>query len=323
VQQLVGEVERVEPDFARPDGDYTAWRIESRMGEQLDGFDHWRRVEGELVRAAVCASLHWLGLFDVGYQADGAALGRLTPLGAALLHDAELAEAELVEPIVLQPNFEVLAPANASPAARFQLGRIAELAGGEPTAVFRLTRRSVQHALQEGITLDDIVAFLERETRIAPPQNVLMTLREWAGEYGRISIRRSALLEADTAATLERIRNDRRIRLPNVHALDQQLWELAPGDAAGLTERLRKAGYAVASDAEAEEQSLSERDLTVIYAALAFYAAAGEQLGYEHDVRGALLRRVAQLLPERQQHRAYQQCDAALEQLQAVRHRRE
>jgi hypothetical protein len=310
--EVCREVQRVAPDFARPDGDYLAWRVTSRLREPLDGFEHWQRVEGALIRAVLCRSLHWLGLIDLGRQGDSA-LVRLSALGQALVCGGAGGEQDETPALVVQSNFEVLVAAGAAPAARFQLGRVAEVVRDGPAGLFRLTRRSLQGALERGIALGEVVSFLEREAGATLPQNVGATLREWADEYGRITIRSSALLEADSPATLEQIRRDKRVRLPASVQIGEQTWSIALADAAGFTERLRRAGYAVASDvARPTGMALSERDLTVIYAALMFYAQAGPRLGYEHDASGALLQRVARLLPEQQRNRAFRLRDDAL-----------
>jgi hypothetical protein len=323
IGSLAAEIARVEPDFARPDGDYYAWRIKSRARVALDGFEHWNDVEGRLVQLVAGQSLHWLGLFDIGIDDGQICAIRMTALGAAVLCNADSVQLADDQPLVVQPNFEVVAPPHGSPAQRFQLGRIAELRAEQPTATFRLTRRSVQHAREQGITLDEILAFLETSAGPALPQNVRVTLTEWADEYGRIAVSEQMLLEADSAATLANIQRDKRVRLPAVTPVGERAWAIAPGDLPGLVERLRKAGYPLDNSVAAIRQPLSERELTVMYAALTFYVEASRRLQHDHDASATLLRQVARLLPHQQLNRAYQLRDSALTALDKALHMNE
>ncbi|HEX9441682.1 MAG TPA: helicase-associated domain-containing protein, partial [Roseiflexaceae bacterium] len=219
------------------------------------------------------------------------------------------------EPLVVQPNFEVVAPAYASPYARFQLGRVAERASGEETEIYKLTKRSVQAALERGITIEDLLRFLRDQSGGEPPQNVAASLREWAGQHGQVALRRGVLLEADDPALLEQIRRDKRVRMPQVEPLNESAWLLREGDAPDLAERLRKAGYGLTGDGESAHTPLREHDLTVLFAALEFYTHACVAIGIEGEASVAMRQRVAKLLPDRSLNRAFQASHEALRRL--------
>src|SRR4029453_7237740 len=138
------------------------------------------------------------------------------------------------------------------------------------------------------------------------------TLREWAGQHGQVALRRGVLIEAEDAALLERIRRDKRIKLPPVEQLTDRAWQMREADSAMLAERLRKAGYGLAGDGADVGAPLKEHDLTVLFAALEFYTHACAKLGSEGDASAALRTRVARLLEEKQLNRAYQASHAAL-----------
>ena len=55
--------------------------------------------------------------------------------------------------------------------------------------------------------------------------------------------------------------------------------------------------------------------MTVLFAALEFYAHACAELGLEDDASAAMRQRVARLLPDRSLNRAYQISHAALKRL--------
>jgi hypothetical protein len=316
LDDFVAAVKALEPDFARPDGRYDTWGLVSYARQPLDGFEYWDQVEGQQLRAIAGSTLRWLGLIDLGVQGEKPVSFRLNALGAALLGGAAAPPDPPAEPLVIQPNFEVVAPAFASPYARFQLGRIAvRAAGDDDTEIYTLTKKSIQIALERGITLDDMLRFLREASGREPPQNVAATLREWAGQHGQVSLRRGVLLEAEDPALLEQIKRDKRVKLPPVEQLTAAAWLLREADSGALAERLRKAGYGLSGDGADLDAPLKEHDLTVLFAALEVYDYACAKLGVEGDVSGALRQRVARLLPEKQLNRAYQASHGVLKRL--------
>jgi hypothetical protein len=316
LDDFAAAVKAVEPDFARPDGRYDTWGLVSYARQSLDGFERWDEVEGRQLRVIASGTLRWLGLTDLGTRGEESVSFRVNRLGAALLGGGPAPGDPPAEPLVVQPNFEVVAPALASPYARFQLGRIAARApGDDDTEVYKLTKKSVQTALEHGISLDDMLRFLREQSGREPPQNVAATLREWAGQHGQVTLRRGVLLEAEDAALLEQIRRDKRVKLPQVERLTEAAWLLREADSAALAERLRKAGYGLAGDGAEPGAPLKEHDLTVLFAALEFYVHACAKIGVEGDASGALRMRVARLLSEKQLNRAYHASHEALKRL--------
>lgn len=311
---LIAAVKTEAPDFARPDGDYTAWQLRGRDRRPLDGFAHWDQVEGRQLATMIGVSLRWLALIDTDEHETTAF--RIAPYGAMLFHNLEEPQEPPAEPIAVLPNFDVVVPDSASLVARFQIGRIAT-AGQNGARLYSLTRRSILAALDRGISIDEAIRFLHEQSANEIPQNVVVTLREWAGRYGRVRIRRAAVLASDDPLLLEQIRHDSRVRLPPVEPLNANTWLLADADAPLLAERLRRAGYAPAAD-DHERGPLQETDLTTIAAALEFYGAASRRLGFETQVSAALHRRVARLLSAPRRQQARDQAAAALERLRAA-----
>jgi hypothetical protein len=316
---FVAAVKRVEPDFARPDGRYDTWGLLNYARQPINGFEHWDDVEGRQLLDIAGGTLRWLGLTDVGMQGERAVSFRLNPLGAALIAGAAPPPEPPIEPLVVQPNFEVIAQVYATPYARFQLGRVAERAAtGAPeqaAEIYRLTKRSLQAALERGITFDEILRFLNEQSGRELPQNVVVSLREWAGQHGQVTLRRGVLLEAEEAALLEQIRRDKRVRMPRVETLTATTWLVREGDAPELAERLRKAGFGLSGDGDSPQAPLREHDMTVLFAALEFYTHACAELGLDDDASAAMRQRVARLLPDRALNRAYQTSHAALKRL--------
>lgn len=174
-------IKESDPDFQRPDGDYTSWYIrEVATGQYLMGFEHWDQVEGALIAHLVTKPLHWLGITSLGYDAEGALHSfTITPWGAAFLGlPAEMPAEAASPPIVVRPDFTVLAPAGGSLYDRFQLERFAAWQSSGDPYVYRITRRSLAGGLRQGITIEMILAFLKRVSGGKVPRNVVSALRK-------------------------------------------------------------------------------------------------------------------------------------------------
>jgi hypothetical protein len=173
----------------------------------------WPEVEGAFVRQVIGESLRWLGLVEVGPDAQRPEVFRLTELGRHLLLDQPLT-ASLppgAAQVIVQPNFEVVvvdALANAPLLAR--LNDFAERRSFDRAATYRLTQEALLRGLDHGWTGPRILELLESITNGPIPQNVRFTIQEWVHRYERISVREQAtILEADNAAQIERWLADR------------------------------------------------------------------------------------------------------------------
>jgi hypothetical protein len=181
-----------------------------------DEAEGWPLVEGAFIEAMLREPLYWLGLLDLGLAADdtqpwGARLEsvRATPLGAHELMDAPLPEdtAPFGGRLIVQPTFQVLAYPPVSEVQLALLDRIAERGRLEQVAEYRLTRESIYRARQQhGLTVEDVVADLERESGTALPQNVAYTIQEWGRAQERAVLRDEvALVQVSDAAALDRL----------------------------------------------------------------------------------------------------------------------
>ena len=263
----------------------------------------------EWLRAGLGSSLHWLALVDIGQADDAQARPlaiRLSRPGSAVLH-GEALDPATVPPPAVQANFEIVVPPGTDLLTRFQISRIADVktpGTSSEVELYRLSRHSILRAARQGIDAGAIERFLRRATDHALPPNVLDAIQEWAGNYGRLHMMRGGVLQADAPLLLERLRRDRRLRLPDYAPLDERRWLLPEGDVAALLAVLQRAGYGVSGDIEPLEPALPAADLARIAAALRFYAAACEQLGISGEAVDASLQRVEGLLDSRRRESA-------------------
>ena len=170
-----------------------------------DSWTSWRDSEGVWVANALLSTLVHLGVVERG-RSGGARSERwsfrLTPAGRAVFGAPEvrLEPAAGGEPcLTVQPNHEVLLYLDsADGAAVTALGRIAirESTSGVVQS-FALTRESVYGALESGMPLAQIEAFLESRSRTGLPPNVQRSLAEWSRKREALVVRDGVALVAN------------------------------------------------------------------------------------------------------------------------------
>lgn len=243
---FISAIKEVDPDFQRPDGDYTSWYIrEVATGEYLTGFEHWDKVEGALIAYIVTGPLHWLGGTSLGYDAKGTLYSfRITPWGAAFLGlPSEVPAEPPPSPMIVQPDFTILVPASGSLYDRFQLERVAAWQSSGENYVYRLTRESLARGLRQGIKIEMVLAFLKRVSGGKVPRNVVLALRNWEKRRGQIRLRQALLLQVEDGTTMEELNAMPQVRAYLQEIISPQVALIAREDWVKLVEELRKLGY--------------------------------------------------------------------------------
>jgi hypothetical protein len=167
---------------------------------------------------AVMATLVALGLIErgrLGAGGQGRHVFRLTPAGRTVFGAPEVAPPPVAEAgrfLVVQPNFDLLAYTDQADAA--SAGFLARMTESDtvrsgPIQTFRLTQASFCQAQEDGLSHDQIVAFLERHAQKGVPANVLRSLADWSGKRESLVLRTGTTLlgfpsEADRDAYLRR-----------------------------------------------------------------------------------------------------------------------
>jgi hypothetical protein len=199
IDSFVAAVKRFDPDFQRPNGDYESWYIQDTLGNFLMGFEHWDKVEGALIRYLLTHILLLFGVVELGRPAETQppASFRLTPLGKTFLNGQTDQVEPSKKPILFRadPNFYIYVPIQASLYDRFQLARFAQLDRYEKNrTVYQISRASVNRALRNGVTPDQITAFLNRVTNTQIPLKVVETIRTWGTRHATVQLESVALL---------------------------------------------------------------------------------------------------------------------------------
>jgi hypothetical protein len=232
LNDFVTAVKQADPDFQRPDGDYTSWYIRDvATSVYLSGFESWDAVEGALIRYLITGPLAWLGLTDLGTDQDPEPgsprslsfasplasrllpphVFRLTLAGAAFLGLTETPSEPEPAPMVLRPDFTVLAPP-AQLYERFQLARIADrVSTGVPFA-YRLTPTSLERARQQGIPVARVLEFLGRVTGAPVPRFVEAALTRWDVRGAEVRLERVVLLRISSEELMAQVASSPRAR---------------------------------------------------------------------------------------------------------------
>ena len=212
---FIETIKRIEPDFQRPDGNYESWYIQDAAGNYLMGFANWDRIDGALIRYLVTHMLLLLNVVELGCGAgrpesvSAPDVFRLTEPGKIFLAGSQAPLPPDKPPLLLRvdSNFYAHVPARSSLYDRFQLARFADLDRREQDRViYHITRASVNRALRNGVTADQIAAFLARATNNQTPLKVVETLRAWGSRRATVMMERATLLRVEREDITEELR---------------------------------------------------------------------------------------------------------------------
>jgi len=210
-------IKLVDPDFQRPNGDYNSWYLQDAGGQLLMGFENWDNVDGALIRHLLTHILPVLGVVDLGLLTEtGTPTSfRITAAGKDFLAGQEMPSAPPPQPRYLRvdANFLVQVLADTSLYDRFQLARFAALERREPDRIiYRITQTSVGKALRNGVTAEQMVAFLARATNNRTPLKVVETLRTWGKRQDTARIEQATLLQLKDERLVAELRENPALR---------------------------------------------------------------------------------------------------------------
>lgn len=246
---LIQAIKESDPDFQRPDGDYSSWYIrQADTGHYLSGFGSWDQVEGALIAYLIAQLLHWLGVTSLGYENETDNLPSsflITPWGAAFLglpHQER--EKRSPQPIEIRPDFTILIPAGASLYHRFQVERFSDRQGSEEGVyLYRVTPDSLARLLREGIEAETVLGFLKQAAAGRLPANVAHILRQWGQKYGQVSLQPVVLLQVKDELILQELQTRPQTRPYLQEIISPTAATVAERDWPRLVEELRKLGY--------------------------------------------------------------------------------
>lgn len=211
VADLIAHFKRTNPDFQRPDGNYSGWYLkDAATGRYLTGFTSWDEVEGRLIHFLVTGPLHWLDAVALDGPSSQAQAFRVTRSGAAWLANTTPARLPRPERLSIGEDYVVTAPLLCPLLDRYRLLRFTDPLP-EPTATatrHRITRSSLTRARTSGLKGEAAAEFLRRATAGRLPPQVAAALKRFDRQLGAVRIARGAVLRTPDASTLAALRSD-------------------------------------------------------------------------------------------------------------------
>ncbi|MFI5455184.1 MAG: hypothetical protein ACHRXM_06995 [Isosphaerales bacterium] len=250
------------------------WKLyfaEHHYGNFADGHGLWELLQGRFIMAMLCEYAATLGLIDIAYIApqfarndfrarwgtdeldclsryDGLEFFRINELGAWCLDRTPLYQPEDVitkRTWRVLPNHDVVSSElNADPADAMFLDRVADRTSDR---VWRLDRDKILTAVEDGLTLDAIDAFLENHGSEPTPQTVQTFLADLREKAERLRDKGTVrMIECADAETAQMLVLDVKLKALCMPAGERNL-VFSAADESAVRARLRKLGHVMPS----------------------------------------------------------------------------
>ncbi|MCD4653958.1 helicase-associated domain-containing protein, partial [bacterium] len=235
--------------FYRPDHSVGLWRLTDKETRKPIAADMiWNYIEKRIIKFIITKILGSMGLIDVGLDKDKAVEGVfVTPIGrAVLLGDKSYREDLNHSPLnrlIIQSDFEIIAPTGIVLSVRDRLEKVAEFICGGHMQRYRLSRNSIARAMETGMKADEIIKFLESASREDLPGNVRTSLSDWTNDFGKIRFNRRMLVTTEDKYLMQEILS----RPATKRLIEKQIGPaaalVADNDIEPLIIEMKRAGY--------------------------------------------------------------------------------
>jgi len=112
---------------------------------------------------------------------------------------------------------------------RYQLERFTDWVSRTDTINYRLSKESIWRALENGIEIQRILAFLRRVTGGTLSAAQARAIQDWAAGYGRVALRHTVLLQTTDAETMRSLRKSAELNGPLLNPrtalIEEESWE--------------------------------------------------------------------------------------------------
>jgi hypothetical protein len=237
----------------------------------------WELVEARFIANVLQEPLHWMGIVSLGWKGRKLEAFQITPLGAQILGiRAPEPEQTPSQRLIVQPNFQIFALDPISDYTLSTLDEFAERTKNGHVFEYHLTRESVYEAQQKGMTVSEIINFLDKESSTPVPQNVKLTLQEWGRYHERIVFYQDvSLCQAANSEIMQRLQADPALQTLLRHPVSSTaaLVDNQDKELESLRKALQDKGLLPTTSAPQEETSPPP----------AFVTAKGE-IEFRHDV---------------------------------------
>lgn len=112
----------------------------------------------------------------------------------------------------VQPNYELLIPKFLDYQLRWELELMADLVKVDQILTYKLSKESLHRALEQGLSWQEALLFLEQYSANPLPQNVRYSLEEWGRQYGRLEFMDVMLLRCADVQLAGEIKSSRKLK---------------------------------------------------------------------------------------------------------------
>jgi hypothetical protein len=253
---FVAAIKQRNPDFQRPAGDYDSWFIrEISSGEFLRGFAHWDEVDGALIRYILTGPLHWLGVLDLATpEAETEVTAfRFSGWSDTLLQGRPPQGMPLEEqPLLVRSDARLSARRLTPRRVRYQVARFCEWEKETPDGYqYRITPASLKRAQQQGLTVAQLLALLNRHVKTIPP-SMVKALERWDQHGSEARLEKVVVLRVSSAEVLQALRKSRAARFLG-DPLGPTVVVVKPGSIEKVLAALAELGYLGEARVDVEE----------------------------------------------------------------------
>lgn len=250
---LLKVIYEILPNLVHSQYDPSVWWLESAKTRKQFGttLEDWLDSSGRFVTAVIEGPLYWLGAVRLGYKNDRLVAVQLTTVGAYALakRDSPFDTGPQPPPegaLKLNDDMTVEAIPGLAPA---QLHALLHLLGDlEATSpqqfVYRITAEGVLSALEQGQTIDRLLATLQHWCHQPLPPTWKNRIHTWSQNYGKLHIYDDiSLIELADDYALQEILSSTSLREHLIHQFSSRLVAIHPDAIDDLVQELEKRGY--------------------------------------------------------------------------------
>lgn len=124
--------------------------------------------------------------------------------------------------LIVQPSYQMLLLPPLDEPTLQRLREFTETVQIAEVAEFKLTQAMLFRAVQQGLTVADVIGFLEARSEQPLPQNVRYTLGSWARVFEQVRVYSDAVLVEGPADLLDRLQSDSRLAALVIRRLTPQ-----------------------------------------------------------------------------------------------------
>ncbi|OCA96479.1 helicase-associated domain-containing protein [Clostridium beijerinckii] len=224
IEQLLRYIKKLDRNFLRKEVG-TIYTYSDYERYYYPDQNYWEEEAGRFIELVLMEYLTAIGMVDVLIKQDytdydieyfKVTYFKLTSLGAHILginKDYKIEEIEDETGIIIQPNYEIMVPGGLMKDVHcINLDKFAEKLSEDTVSIYKISFKSMVMALDNDISIEEVIEYLKDASKNKIPENVLMSLNEWNERSKKIKIRKVTIVETDDKYLLEELKSYKEIK---------------------------------------------------------------------------------------------------------------